>query len=132
VTEPSDRERQVRGLLASFGLGREAGCAEVRRLFADDCRWEVPRMAATIGPQEAIEMIEGFESAAGIHRTEMDVITLAVNGDAVLVEYLGRAVREDGSTIMEIPALASLRFEGDQLVSWREYFDPGLVPAEHS
>jgi limonene-1,2-epoxide hydrolase len=122
-----DREAQVRELFGSFAAGREAGCAAVQRLFAEGCVWSSPGMPVTTGPAEAIELIERYEGEAGIHSTEMQILNLAVHGDVVLAEHLDHARREDGSSVLEMTAVGVLEFEGEQLVAWREYFDPSVL-----
>jgi limonene-1,2-epoxide hydrolase len=59
----------------------------------------------------------------GLQTVDVEILHIASAGDVVHVARIDRLRRADGSLIAAAPVAGVLRFQDDQIVHWREYFD---------
>lgn len=59
----------------------------------------------------------------GLETCYVDVLDMAVDGDAVHVDRVDHLRRRNGSLIASAPVAGVLTFTEDQVTHWREYFD---------
>jgi limonene-1,2-epoxide hydrolase len=101
----------------------EGGRPAVRRWFTPKTRWVNEGVSATMGPEEAVAMIDELERSMGISTVHIDMLTIAAQGSRVLTERLDRFERADGSEIGRITLMGIFEIEDDKIVEWHDYFD---------
>jgi limonene-1,2-epoxide hydrolase len=124
----TDHEQQVLDFFEAFGAGGDSMHAAFRQHFSEDCEWSNPGAPTTRGPEEAIELMRGYEAALGWAGARIDTHHIVSRGDVVMAERLDTALAADGSEIVAVMITGVFEFEGDRIAKWREYFDP--TPAQ--
>jgi limonene-1,2-epoxide hydrolase len=114
--------------IATWEHGNQGFADRVRELFTDDCTWVQPGLPTTTGPQEAVDLANGFE-AMGM--TSIRVILLSSasspDGDTVFTERIDEIVGADGAVMMSVPVVGVTRFRDGKICAWREYFDSAVL-----
>jgi limonene-1,2-epoxide hydrolase len=114
----------VREFFRQCAEGKEGLHRALREYFTDETVWENVGIVTTTGIEEAIEVMNRFEEAAGVVTFEAEILAIATDGSKVLTERIDRLVDENGADAMAAtPVMGILEFEGEKIVAWREYTD---------
>lgn len=124
------RELQVLEFFARWGESFEACRDSFRRLLAEDCIWDQRPIPRLRGPAQAVRFLDIAHVALGLATIDVEILHIASAGEVVHVERVDRLRRADGSLIAAAPVAGVLRFEGDRVVRWREYYDSAEFVAQ--
>jgi limonene-1,2-epoxide hydrolase len=103
-----------------FGAWAAGDYDRVVSFFADDGVYHnIP-----VDPLSGHEAIRGMIDAmtSGLTVEEFKVLNILSDGPQVMTERVDVFRKEDG-VLIELPVMGILEFEGDEITSWREYFD---------
>jgi limonene-1,2-epoxide hydrolase len=121
------RKEQLEDLFEGFNGGWETLEAALKNHFAPDCTWANAGERTTVGPADALALQRGFGEGVGLERVKIIVHRSVEAGDVLLNERTDYIYDKDGKVLFEIDIAGVFHFEGDKIVSWREYFEPGAV-----
>jgi limonene-1,2-epoxide hydrolase len=113
----------VTAFLAEWSKSAEALRSSYRDYFTAATVWENVGMVTTTGIEEALALMEQFESGQGVKTVHVDMINIAAAGDIVLTERVDRGITADGKEVMTIRLMGVFEVAGDKIVRWRDYFD---------
>lgn len=99
------------------------GRVAIQQWFTPSTVWINEGVATTTGIDEAIAFIDALEQASGIATVRFEMLAIAADGNRVLTERLDRFERADGSEIGTTKVMGIVELDGDQIVTWRDYFD---------
>ncbi len=97
--------------------------ASLNKYFTPDCRYENIGMSKTTGPAEAIAFFAEFAKVCPFVAIEMDLLSIAAAGEAVLTERVDHLKGADGKTLLSIPLMGIMKIRNGQVYEWRDYFD---------
>jgi limonene-1,2-epoxide hydrolase len=118
-----DPVETVKAFLAEFVKGRAAGEAALRTYFKADTVWEMVGIGTMVGPEEAIVAMNRDYAALGIARLQVDLLSIAAEGDRVLTERVDRMIGADGGEVRAARIMGIFEIEGGRIRATREYFD---------
>jgi limonene-1,2-epoxide hydrolase len=113
-------------VVKAFLTGLSGGYGEIadtiRRYFTPDAVWENVGMVTTRGPAEAIRVMEdmGKQNVVGL---KIDVLSIAADGNSVLVERVDHMLKADGSEYGVFRVMGAFDVENGRILAWRDYFD---------
>ena len=113
----------VSAFIADFNKGNQGMYDAIRAWFTPATIWENVGLATTKGIDEAVGLVAQFEQGMGIHRIDIEVLSIAADGNRVLTERIDRMYRSDGSVIWAPPVMGIFEIENDRIAAWRDYFD---------
>jgi limonene-1,2-epoxide hydrolase len=116
-------------LLASWADGNAAFATGIRALFSDDCIWDQPPIGGTIGPDEAIALVQGMD-ASGLASIRVECRNVATAGGVIFTERYDEVLGPDGSVVVALPVVGVTEMRDGKIVAWREYFDSGALHPE--
>lgn len=124
MAEPID---EVRAFCAEW-----ATVPDMRRSFmarlADDAVWENVGAARTVGPEQAVALLDALNAKEGIVRGEVIMHNISADGNVVLTERTDIFYRADDSLAASIRVMGVFEMDGPKITGWRDYFDPrGLI-----
>jgi limonene-1,2-epoxide hydrolase len=91
--------------------------------FMPETVWDNVGVVKTVGIEQALKFIDGFNGKLKVARAEVIIDFIAVTGNVVLNERSDNFYRADGSKIASVKAMGILEMDGPKIVAWREYFD---------
>jgi len=100
------------------------------RWMATDVLWTNVGRPACHGPQEMIALEQRTGQELGFARWDAELRAIAADGDVVLTDRLDRIYDADGSVVLEIDVMGSLRVVDGRIAEWREYFDVEAIRAQ--
>jgi limonene-1,2-epoxide hydrolase len=121
------RKEQLEDLFEGFNGGWETLEAALDKHFAPECTWSNAGERTTVGPADALSLQRGFGDGVGLERVRIVVHRSVEAGDVLLNERTDYIYAKDGKLLFEIDIAGVFQFDGDKIVSWREYFEPGAV-----
>ena len=112
----------VQAFMASWKIpnGLEAS---LNKYFTSDCLYENVGLSKTKGPTEALAFFAEFAKQCPFVCIEMDLLSIAAAGDAVLTERIDYLKGADGKTLLAIPLMGIMKIRNGQVYEWRDYFD---------
>jgi len=115
-------------------VNREGSVAAFERWLAPEVVWENAGAPTCNGRDACIAFDRGGAEMLGYDHWTAELRGIAADGDLVLTDRIDRLIKADGSVLIDIEVMGSLRIAGEQIVEWREYFNPiplaGLVGGE--
>lgn len=120
----STRADQLTDLFDGFNGGFAALESALERHFSAECAWANAGVRTTYGPADALALQREWGDAVGLDRVEIIVHRSVEAGDLLLNERTDYVYDQDGKLLFELDIAGVFVFEGDRIVSWREYFDP--------
>ena len=112
----------VTAFLAECGKSKAAMQAAYRQYFSPKCVWENVGMAKTTGPDEALALMQQFESM-GIAYFSVKTTAIAAQGHKVLTERVDSLLGADGKTIKTLSVMGTFEVDNGKITAWRDYFD---------
>jgi limonene-1,2-epoxide hydrolase len=97
--------------------------ASMRARFTDATIWENVGLSTTVGAEQAVAFMDGFNKQLDITRGEVVVDHIAAAGNVVLTERTDIFYRADGSTAVSIKLMGVFEMDGAKIIKWRDYFD---------
>ena len=97
--------------------------ASFNKYFTSDCLYENVGLSKTKGPAEALAFFAEFAKQCPFVCIEMDLLSIAAAGDAVLTERIDYLKGADGKTLLAIPLMGIMKIRNGQVYEWRDYFD---------
>lgn len=88
--------------------------------FTDDGVYHNIPVDPMVGHDAIRAMIDGF--TAGLKVVEFKILNMISDGPTVITERVDIFAKDDGS-LVSLPVMGILEFEGDKIARWREYFD---------
>ena len=109
-----------------YTLWKAADIAGITARLAEDCVYDNVAVNQPMhGPKAVREWLEaGF---AALDSIEVEIRTIAVNGDWVLIERLDDHI--SGSRHMVLPVMNATRLADGKIAEYRDYFDMVTVQA---
>jgi len=92
--------------------------------LAPDCDWDQRPMIRTRTRDRAITFLKLAHHALALEYVDVELLSIAVVGNTVHPQRIAHLERADGSLIASAPVAGVLTYDGDQIVAWKEYFDP--------
>jgi Limonene-1,2-epoxide hydrolase len=117
----------VRDFCACWGESREALRDSFRRYLTPNAVWENVGLSVTTGPDEAIALLDSFETSVGIVTIKVDMLAIVADGSRVLTERIDRMVDANGVEHVNIRLMGIFELEGDRISVWRDYFDSAVL-----
>lgn len=97
--------------------------ASIREFFTAQTDYENVGMTHTIGIEQGLALVAGFESDMGIARIKVDMLAIAANGDTVLTERVDHMINAAGETFVSLRLMGIFEMQNGKIVRWRDYFD---------
>jgi limonene-1,2-epoxide hydrolase len=98
--------------------------AAFHRWFTPTTEWENVGLATTRGPEEALQLMSGFEGSIGVVRMNFETLAIAAVGNKVLTERIDHMLDADGKTLGSIRLMGIFEVDGNGKISrWTDYFD---------
>lgn len=117
----------VTAFLATWSEGREATYTAFREYLAPDAVWENVGMTKTSGVEEAVACFRGLAKMFPYERIEIDMLSVAEQGNKVLTERVDRLLDADGNIVVPFRVMGVFEVVGGQISSWRDYFDSSAL-----
>jgi limonene-1,2-epoxide hydrolase len=121
------KEAIVREVLETWNEGPNGARAAWEKHGADELVWWNSARGQIDGLEACLATCDQMYATLGIHRIQVPIKNLAVDDRNVYVERSDDLVHEDGSVFIEIPVTGVIEFDGDKIVSWRDYADDWLM-----
>lgn len=97
--------------------------AAVRGYFTEQTDYENVGMTHTIGIEQGLALVAGFENDMGIARIKVDMLAIAANGNTVLTERVDHMINAAGETFVSLRLMGIFEVQDGKIVKWRDYFD---------
>jgi limonene-1,2-epoxide hydrolase len=123
----NSRKEQLEDLFEGFNGGWQTLEVALNKHFAPECTWANAGERTTVGPDDALSLQRGFGETAGLERVRIVVHQSVEAGDVLLNERTDYIYGKDDKLLFQIDIAGVFKFEGDKIVSWREYFNPAWV-----
>ncbi|MBM4227236.1 MAG: hypothetical protein FJ164_05775 [Gammaproteobacteria bacterium] len=94
-----------------------------REYMTADCAYENVGLSRTSGPDEALAFFAGFSQQVPFVAIDMDILSIAVAGDAVLTERIDYLKDAQGTTLLTIPLMGIMKIRDGKVSEWRDHFD---------
>ena len=91
--------------------------------FTAETIWENVGVKRTVGIEQALKFVDGFNAKLKVGRVEVTIDHIAATGNVVLHERSETFCRADGSKITSVRVMGILEMDGPKILAWREYFD---------
>jgi limonene-1,2-epoxide hydrolase len=112
-----DYEALTRDFCKTWELGDTAA---VVAWFTDDATYHNIPVDPLVGHEAIAGMVDMFTT--GLTVVEFKILEMVSRGSTVVTERVDIFRKPDGS-LVELPVMGILEWEGDKLANWREYFD---------
>jgi limonene-1,2-epoxide hydrolase len=127
-TEMMDKkEAAVRDVFAIWDEGPHGARAAWEKHGAENLVWWNSARGQIDGLDACLARCDEMYEALGIHRIGVPVKRLTVDDVCVYTERVDELYRADGSLIVAVPVTGVIEFDGDKIVSWRDYADDWLM-----
>lgn len=120
---PTTPAETVAAFCAEWGRSTDAMMQSFRTYLLPDSTWENVGMSVTTGPDEAIALMQRFVDGYGVATLDVEMLSIATQGDRVLTERIDVMRRADGSAIMPVRVMGVFEVADGRIVHWRDYFD---------
>ncbi|MBF9150017.1 limonene-1,2-epoxide hydrolase family protein [Novosphingobium jiangmenense] len=97
--------------------------ASIREYFTEQTDYENVGMSHTIGTDQGLALVAGFENDMGIARIKVDMLAVAANGNTVLTERVDHMINAAGETFASLRLMGIFELQDGKIVKWRDYFD---------
>jgi limonene-1,2-epoxide hydrolase len=111
----------VRAFLGAWQNGVAALRQSFRDHLADDVDYENIGLTHCSGLAEALSLIENF--MPGLDRIDVDMLSIAEDGDKVLTERIDDLRTAEGSLLASLRVMGIFQVRDGKIVAWRDYFD---------
>lgn len=116
----SDPVSVVTEFLKALSQGKEGFAEAVRRWFTPQTVWENVGLATTVGPDEALGLLNGM----GLAGLRIEILAAAAAGRTVLTERIDYLLGPAGETRVELRCMGAFEIDGDgKITRWTDYFD---------
>ena len=115
-----DAEATVRECLAALEA-HDSG--RMRDLFTEDVVYHNMPIDPAVGIEDAVTFLDGFFGM--FTGTTVEILHLAVHGDAVLTERVDTLTLGDRTA--PLPVMGTFELRDGRICAWRDYFDMGAV-----
>ena len=119
------KEEVVRDVFAIWGEGPHGARAAWEKYGAENLAWWNSARGQIDGLEASLAMCDEMYAALGIHYIGVPLRRLTVDV-CVYAERTDELYRSDGSLIVAVPVIGVIEFEGEKIVSWRDYADDWL------
>jgi limonene-1,2-epoxide hydrolase len=130
----TDRERQLElraaAFFASWSTSFDGMCDGFAAEFDPACDWDQRPMWRTHSVDSALSFLRLARRALRLDTIDVELLSIAVNGDVVHTQRVDHLRRGDGSLIVSAPVAGVLTYRGHRIVVWKEYFDPTVMGAK--
>jgi limonene-1,2-epoxide hydrolase len=117
------KEAAVRDVFAIWGEGPRGAIDAWQKHGAESLIWWNSARGQIDGLEACLARCDEMYEALGIHRIGVPVKRVAVDDTCVYTERVDELYRADGSLIVAVPVTGVIEFDGDKIVSWRDYAD---------
>jgi limonene-1,2-epoxide hydrolase len=121
---------QTLEFFARWAVSLAEMCASFQEHFGAGCVWDQRPLMKTTGPDQAVLFLRVARRTMGLATIEVEVESLALDGDTVHSARIDHLRRADGSLIASAPVAGVLTFDEGRIVHWREYFDSVAFAAQ--
>lgn len=97
--------------------------ATFNNFLTPDCLYENVGLTKSKGPGEALAVFDQFTQQCPFERIDVEILSIAVTGDAVLMERIDHLNSADGKTLLKVPVMGIIKVRNGQVYEWRDYFD---------
>lgn len=97
--------------------------ASFNEYLTPDCRYENVGLSKTEGVAAALAVFADFARQCPFVCIDMDILSIAVTGDAVLMERVDHLNAADGKTLVDVPVMGIIKVRDGKVYEWRDYFD---------
>jgi limonene-1,2-epoxide hydrolase len=97
--------------------------ASVREYFTGQTDYENVGMTHTVGIEQGLALVAGFENDMGIARIKVDMLAIVANGNTVLTERVDHMINAAGETFASLRLMGIFELQDGKIVKWRDYFD---------
>lgn len=111
----------VRAFLGAWPNGVAALQQSFRDHLADDVDYENVGLTHSRSRAEALDLIENF--MPGLDRIDVDMLSIAEDGDKVLTERIDDLRAADGSLLASLRVMGIFEVRDGKIAAWRDYFD---------
>jgi limonene-1,2-epoxide hydrolase len=120
----SDPVQVVTQFLATASEGRDGFTKAVRGWFTPQTVWENVGLSTTVGPDEALGLMQNMGGAMGVDSLRIENRAVAAQGRKVLTERVDYMLGASGETKMEVPCMGVFEVDADgKITRWTDYFD---------
>lgn len=123
-------EIRASAFFASWGTTFDELVDGFQAELAPDCDWDQRPMMRTRTRERAVTFLKVCHHALALEYIDVEMLSIAVVGDTVHTQRIDHLHRSDGSLIASAPVAGVLTYNGDQVVAWKEYFDPVAFAAK--
>jgi limonene-1,2-epoxide hydrolase len=117
-------EIRTSAFFASWGTTFDDMVDGFQAELAPDCDWDQRPMIRTRTRDRAILFLKIAHRTLGMEYVDVELLSIAVVGNTVHTQRIDHLRRADGSLIASAPVAGVLTYNGDQVIAWKEYFDP--------
>lgn len=117
-------EIRASAFFASWGTTFDNMVDGFQAELAPECDWDQRPMIRTRTRERAITFLKVAHRGLGLDHVDVDLLSIAVVGNVVHTQRIDHLRRADGSLIASAPVAGVLNYADDQVVAWKEYFDP--------
>ena len=86
------------------------------KYFSADCLYENVGLSKTTGPAEALAFFAEFAKQGPLVTIDIDMLSIAAVGDAVLMERIDYLKAADGTTLLTIPLMGIMKVRKEKRV----------------
>jgi limonene-1,2-epoxide hydrolase len=123
----SREETIVREVLAMWANGSDGAQDSWRRHGANGLIWWNSARGAVEGLDACVAAIDEMHAALGIDHVKAPIRRITADGGCVFVERSDDLYRSDETLIQAISVVGVVEFDGEKIVSWRDYADDWLL-----
>ena len=122
--EARDVARRTIEFFDCWSAGPDGFISSFREHLAESVVWDQRPIACTHGLEQALRLAGLSRRAIGLHSIDVQMLSLACDGQIVHTERRDHLRLADGRLIASVAVAGVLRFQGDRVTHWREYLDP--------
>jgi limonene-1,2-epoxide hydrolase len=113
----------VTAFLDQCAKGKTEMCTAFHAYFTPATVWENVGWSKTTGIDEAMAVINAFETQIGACAFRAEMLAIAEIGNRVLTERIDHLLDADGKDVRSFRLMGIFEVEAGKITAWRDYFD---------
>ena len=123
IAARTPQEARILAFFDGMGPDLEGFRRTYHEMLADDVVWETVGLPPRVGLAAASDYLDVLRARTGMSYCDVELITLASDGDTVMTERIDTMKRSDGSTIVAFRIVGVTVLRGDHIVRYTDYCD---------
>jgi limonene-1,2-epoxide hydrolase len=122
-SKQDDPEAFVRDFFAAMGPTLEDFKRNYRERMAPDVVWETVGLPPHHRLEACLDYLDDLNARTGMTYCTIDILHLAVSGDAILTERVDTMFRADDTKIMSFRLMGAIELRDGLIARYTDYFD---------